>query len=256
MSPSTFPTLDGRPLVLGHRGASAEAPENTLAAFRLAMDQGADGFELDVWRCGSGEAVVIHDEDTARTGQSPASVVRTPLRLLRELDVGRWRGEPFRGERIPTLPEVLDAFPSAVVNVEMKSGLVPDLGLAREVARTLRQHQAEPRVVVSSFHAGLLAAFRALAPDVAAGVLVEPGAIQQAGAAAAIRALRPASIHPARQLVTSERMASWRRAGLRVLVWTVDDPAEVERLASMGVDAVVSNAPGVARDAVRRATGR
>jgi glycerophosphoryl diester phosphodiesterase len=256
VSPPTFPSVIGRPLVLGHRGASADAPENTLAAFRRAMELGADGFELDVWRCGSGEAVVIHDGDAERTGRSRLPVGRTPLSRLRELDVGRWRGEQFQGERIPSLPQVLDAFPSAVVNVEMKSGQVPDLGLAREVARTLRQHRAEPRVVVSSFSAALLAAFRALAPDVAAGYLVAPGTLWQARAAAAIRLLRPAAIHPARQLVTPARVEAWRRAGLHVLVWTVDDPAEVERLAKLGVAAVVSNVPGVTREAVRRATGR
>ena len=256
MSPPTFPSVTGRPLVLGHRGASAEAPENTLAAFRRAIDLGADGFELDVWRCGSGEAVVIHDPDATRTGQSPRRVSRTSLALLRELDVGRWRGEPFRGERIPTLAEVLEAFPSAVVNVELKSGRVPDLGLAREVARTLRQHRAEPRVVVSSFSAALLAAFRVLAPGVAAGYLVAPGTLWQARAAAAVLLLRPAAIHPARQLATPARVEAWGRSGLRVLVWTVDDPADVERLAALGVAAVVSNVPGLAREAVRRATGR
>ena len=248
MSPPTFPSATGRPLVLGHRGASAEAPENTLAAFGRAIDLGADGFELDVWRCGSGEAVVIHDEDAMRTGQSPRRVTRASLPLLREIDVG--------GEPIPTLAEVLEAFPSAVVNVELKSGRVPDLGLAREVARTLRQQQAGPRVVVSSFSAALLAAFRALAPGVASGYLVAPGALWQARAFAAVRLLRPAAIHPARQLVTPARVEAWGRSGLRVLVWTVDDPAEVERLAALGVAAVVSNVPGMAREAVRRATGR
>ena len=248
MSPPTFPSATGRPLVLGHRGASAEAPENTLAAFGRAIDLGADGFELDVWRCGSGEAVVIHDEDAMRTGQSPRRVTRTSLPLLREIDVG--------GEPIPTLAEVLEAFPSAVVNVELKSGRVPDLGLAREVARTLRQQQAGARVVVSSFSAALLAAFRAMAPGVASGYLVAPGALWQARAFAAVRLLRPAAIHPARQLVTPARVEAWGRSGLRVLVWTVDDPAEVERLAALGVAAVVSNVPGMAREAVRRATGR
>src|SRR5512137_2737434 len=126
-----IPVPEGRPLVLGHRGASAEAPENTLAAFRRAMEQGADGFELDVWRCGSGEAVVVHDADTRRTGQAALEVRRTPLPVLRALDVGGWRGDEFRGERIPALGEVLDAFPAAVVNVEMKSGRIPDAGLAR-----------------------------------------------------------------------------------------------------------------------------
>lgn len=255
MHPPSYPSIPGRPLVLGHRGASAEAPENTLAAFRRALELGADGFELDVWRCGTGEAVVIHDADARRTGQSPLRVRDAPLSTLRELDVGRWRGEPFAGERIPTLSEVLEAFPSAVVNVELKSGRVPDPGLAVEVLRTLRQHRAEPRVVVSSFSAALLGAFRSLAPDVATGFLVSPGAIAWARAVAAVRALRPTAVHLARELATAPRLAAWTGAGVKVLVWTVDDPAEVERLAGLGVAALVSNRPGVAREAVRRVSG-
>jgi glycerophosphoryl diester phosphodiesterase len=256
LSPPSYPSVTGRPLVLGHRGASADAPENTLAAFRMALAQGADGFELDVWRCRSGEVVVIHDADAVRTGQSPIGVAGSTLSRLRELDVGRWRGDPFAGERIPTLVEVLEAFPDAVVNVELKSGRVPDLGLAVEVVRTLRQFRAEPRVVVSSFSASLLAAFRSLAGDVATGFLVAPGAIAWARAEAAIRTIRPAAVHLARELATDRRLEAWRAAGVKALVWTVDEPADVERLARLGVAAVVSNRPGVAREAVRRATGR
>ncbi len=255
MRPPSYPSIPGRPLVLGHRGASAEAPENTLAAFRRALELGADGFELDVWRCGSGEAVVIHDADTARTGQLALPVKDSPLPRLRKLDVGRWRGKGFAGERIPTLSDVLLEFPSAVVNVEMKAGMVPDLALAVEVVRTIRQHRAEPRVVVSSFSVSLLGAFRSLAPDVATGFLVAPGAIAWARAATAVRALRPSAIHLARELATPQRIEAWARAGVNVLVWTVDDPDEVERLVRQGVAAVVSNQPGVAREAVRRATG-
>jgi glycerophosphoryl diester phosphodiesterase len=241
--------------VLGHRGASAEAPENTLAAFRRSLELGADGFELDVWRCGTGEAVVIHDADAARTGQAALAVKHAPLTRLRELDVGRWKGEAFTGERIPTLSQVLEAFPAAVVNVELKSGRLPDLGLAVEVVRTLRQHRAEERAIVSSFGAALLGAFRSLAPDVATGFLVAPGAIAWARAAAAVRAIRPSAIHLAREMATAQRVDSWVRSGMNVLVWTVDDPVEAERLARQGVAALVSNRPGLVREAVRRATG-
>jgi glycerophosphoryl diester phosphodiesterase len=255
LSPPSYPSIPGRPLVLGHRGASAEAPENTLAAFRRSLELGADGFELDVWRCGSGEVVVIHDADAARTGQAALVVKETPLPRLRELDVGRWRGEAFAGERIPTLSEVLDGFRAAVVNVELKSGRLPDLGLAVEVVRALRQHRAEDRVIVSSFSAALLGAFRSLAPDVATGFLVAPGATAWARAAAAVRAIRPSAIHLAREMATAGRVDSWTRSGMKVLVWTVDDPAEAERLARQGVAALVSNRPGLVREAVRRATG-
>lgn len=255
MRDPAYPSVAGRPLVLGHRGDSHEAPENTRAAFRLALARGADGFELDVWRCATGEAVVIHDGDAARTGGSPLVVRETPLARLRELDVGRWKGEAFAGERIPTLQEVLVEFPDAFVNVELKSGRIPDPGLAVEVARTLRQQQAEARVVVSSFNPVLLGLFRALAPDVPSGLLTERGAPAWARARMAARVLRPAAMHLPRELADAERIADCRAAGMRVLVWTVDDPAEVERLARLGVAAVVSNRPGVAREAVRAATG-
>src|SRR5512138_3482216 len=112
------PRAPGRPLVLGHRGASADAPENTLAAFRLAMAQGADGVELDVWRCATGEVVVTHDEDTRRVAGASLRVPDAPLAALRALDVGAFAGPRFGGERMPLLSEVLEALPGAVVNVE------------------------------------------------------------------------------------------------------------------------------------------
>ena len=243
----------GRPLVLGHRGASADAPENTLAAFRLALAQGADGFELDVWRCGSGEPVVIHDGTTQRTGGEPLAVRAEPLARLRRLDVGAWKGAAHRGERIPTLAEVLAEFPRALVNVELKSDGTGDPRLAAGVARLLGGAAAE-RVVVSSFDYGLLTAFRLLAPAVSVGLLfaadqpwerrVRLGSL-----------LSPGSVHPQASLCTEARIAAWRRAGLAVCPWTVDDPAEVERLARAGVAGLISNAPGAARQAVRRACG-
>ncbi len=255
MHPPSYPTAPGRPLVLGHRGSSAEAPENTLAAFARALATGADGFELDVWRCRSGEAVVVHDADLARTGQSPLRVADATLARLRELDVGRWRGEAFAGERVPTLDDVLDAFPEALVNVELKGGRVPDAGLAVATLRAIRQFRAEPRVVVSSFSALLLSAFRALAPDVATGFLVDRGALSWARAGLVLRAVGPSALHLAREHATPARVGDLRRRGVPVLVWTVDDPAEVERLAAMGVAAIVSNDPGRAREVVRRVTG-
>src|SRR5512137_245776 len=97
------PRAEGRPLVLGHRGASAEAPENTLASFRLAMERGADGIELDVWRCATGELVVAHDDDLRRVGGSPLVVRNASFAALRAVDVGSWKGEGFRGERVPLL---------------------------------------------------------------------------------------------------------------------------------------------------------
>src|SRR5512140_687268 len=150
MATPTAPRGRGRPLVLGHRGASADAPENTLAAFRLALAQGADGVELDVWRCASGEVVVVHDEDLRRVAGLPVRVPDAPLAELRAADVGAWKGEAFRGERVPLLEEVLAALPAAVVNVELKSR-GRDLRLGDAVAKVIARAGAAARVSVSSF---------------------------------------------------------------------------------------------------------
>lgn len=241
-----------RPLVLAHRGASAEAPENTLAAFRLALEQGADGVELDVWRCATGEVVVHHDADTARTSAAALRVSSASLAELRRLDVGSWKGERFRGERIPLLAEVLEGFPGAVVNVELKSTGVPDLGLARAVARVLRATGAGDRCIVSSFDYAVLAAFRLAAPAVASGVLFAADQRWRTRELVGTRLLRPRAVHPEVGLVTPERARRWAERGLAVNAWTVDEPDEVERLRALGVGAVITNRPGMARAALRR----
>jgi glycerophosphoryl diester phosphodiesterase len=246
-----LPTRPDRPLVLGHRGASATAPENTLAAFTRAMAEGADGVELDAWRCGSGEVVVIHDEETTRTCGEPGRVAALPLGRLRALDAGRWKGERFRGERVPLLTEVFEALPFAVINVELKarSG-EPDAGLASAVARVIADARAGERTIVSSFDYSLLAAFRAAAPRVATGLLFEPAWHRAARVALATAWLVPSAFHPALALCTPERLEAWRAAKRSVVAWTVDDPEDQARLARAGVAGLVSNAPGAARAAV------
>jgi glycerophosphoryl diester phosphodiesterase len=240
-------------LVLGHRGASAEAPENTLSAFRLAMAQGADGVELDVWRCATGEVVVAHDEDLVRVGGNPLRIADAPLSALRGVDVGAWKGDRFRGERIPLLTEVLEALPTAFVNVELKSRGARDLALAHAAAEVIRRARAGERVIVSSFEWRLVAAFRLASPDVATGLLFEDGYAWRLRTFLGVRALRPAAVHPDLALATDARVRRWVARGLAVNVWTVDDPADAVRLARAGATAVITNAPGRVRAALARA---
>jgi glycerophosphoryl diester phosphodiesterase len=252
------PRAEARPLVLGHRGASAEAPENTLAAFRLAMAKGADGVELDVWRCATGELVVAHDEDLRRVGGSPLVLREAPLAALRAIDVGAWKGERFRGERIPLLAEVLEALPTAVVNVELKAARfrLPDVALARGVARTLRELGAEGRAVVSSFDFRLVAAFRAFSPRVPTGLLFEQGHPWRGRVGLAAAVLRPSALNPDLELLTDRRFRRWSAGGRGTVFWTVDAPGDVARLCALGATGLIANDPGAAREAVRRATGR
>jgi glycerophosphoryl diester phosphodiesterase len=242
----------GRPRVLGHRGASADAPENTLAAFRLARAQGADGVELDVWRCRSGEVVVVHDPDLRRVAGSPLRVERATLAELRAHDVGAWKGEVFRGERIPTLSEALAALPGAFVNVELKSEGGRDLRLARAAARAIEAAGAAGRVVVSSFDYRLLVAFRLAAPAVPVGLLFDAETPGRIATWLGLRLLGAAAVHPGRREVTAARAAAWRARGLDVNVWTVDDPEEARRLAALGAAAIITNVPALIRAALDR----
>ncbi len=251
------PRRAGRLLVLGHRGSSASAPENTLAAFAQAWADGADGVELDAWRCATGEVVVIHDEETTRTCGERLSVPEAPLAALRRLDAGSWKGARFRGERIPLLGEVLEALPGAVVNVELKARAGrPDRALAAAVAVSIAGAGAGDRVIVSSFDFGLLRAFRAAAPRVATGLLFEASWHLRLRIPLAAAWLRPSTLHPHLGLCTPVRLAGWRAGGRAVIAWTVDDPAEVGRLARAGVAGLVSNDPGAARRAIETALGR
>ena len=242
-----------RPLILGHRGASATAPENTLAAFSRALAEGADGVELDVWRCATGEVVVIHDGDTARTCGERLRVAESPLAALRRLDAGAWKGARFRGERIPLLSEVLEALPDAVVNVELKGR---DRALAGAVARLVAEAGAGARTLVSSFDFALVAAFRAAAPRVATGLLFAPAWHRPLRVPLAAAWLRPSALHPDLRLCSPRRLAAWRAAGRAVNVWTVDEPDEVRRLARAGVAGLVCNDPGAARRALDAAPGK
>lgn len=236
--------------ILGHRGASDDLPENTLEAFRAALEQGADGVELDVMRCGSGEVVVCHDEWLMRLAGLRWEVARTPWWKLARADVGVHRGRP--SARIPLLTDVLEALPrEAVVNVELKCDAPDDRGLSVEVGRLVEAHGAADRVFVSSFNPLCLLRLARAYPRLRRGLLLDPD-----------RAWLPqvlwtpvvakTSIHPHASAVTAPRVRDWHARGLEIAAWTVNDAAEAERLERLGVDWLITDAPG----ALRRALGR
>jgi glycerophosphoryl diester phosphodiesterase len=227
--------------VIAHRGASADAPENTLAAFRLARAQGADGVELDVMRCKSGEVVVFHDDDLERLGRRPGLVRDTPLGALREIDLGG-------GERIPLLDEVLEELGPLLCNVELKTaptwrGRLVDDGLAAAVAAILRRHDAGARALVSSFDPLLLGRFRLRARAVPTGLLFAADQARPNREAWAAPLLRPTAVHPESLLVDARTVRRWHAHDLAVNVWTVDDPAELRLLVALGVDGLITNRP-------------
>jgi glycerophosphoryl diester phosphodiesterase len=230
------------PLILGHRGAAKERPENTLAAFRRAIEVGADGVEFDVQRTQDGELVVIHDERLDRTTNSTGWVKDHTLAALRKLDAGRWFGPAYRGERIPLLREVLDLVgPAArVINVELKNSRVPYPGMEAQVVEALRHSGVFDRTVVSSFNHESLRRVKALDPTIRTGVLyVIPW---RSPIAKAVR-LGADAIHPSRLAVSRPLVRRAHQAGLRVCAWTVNRPEDFRRTAACGVDAIITDHP-------------
>jgi len=244
MLPAHF-NRTGRPLLWAHRGASAEAPENTLAAFSLALAQGADGVELDAQRCASGEVVVVHDESLARTTGLGTLVTDAPCSVIRTLDAGAWKSARFRGERIPLLAETLEAFPR-LVNVELKCDRADDRGLTAEVVRLVRAARAQDRVLLSSFNLGCLWRARSMAPAIPRALLFE--AEQRWILRSALAPLLGAcAMHPERVLATPERVSRWHKRGYSVACWTVDDPEVAARLHDSGVNGIFTNVPALMR---------
>jgi glycerophosphoryl diester phosphodiesterase len=230
-------------LLLAHRGASADAPENTLSAFRAAAEQGADGVELDVMVCGSGELVVCHDEVLTRLAGLDWVVANTSWERLKTADVGSHLG--FGPERIPLLEEVIDVLPRhMLVNIELKCEDRNDRGLSAKVAAYVRAGKLHDRVVVSSFNP--LCLWRTAAADrsIRRGCLIDPDKsfFWQRALVAPLTA--NFSVHPFFRDCSPERVDGWHAQGRQVAVWTVDDPTHARWLEEMGVDLLITNKPG------------
>jgi glycerophosphoryl diester phosphodiesterase len=239
-------------LILAHRGASADAPENTLAAFAEAVRQGADGVELDVQVCGSGEVVVCHDERLERLARQPWEVRTTPWWKLQRADVGTPLGHA--PARIPLLEEVLQALPAHfLVNIELKCHGVDDGGLARAVAGLVRRLDLAERVVVSSFNPLCLVRLAEAAPGLRRGFLIDPDKPWFPQAYVVSPLVSSHSVHPHHGACTPERVADWRAAGLSVAAWTVDAAERARALQAMGVSYLITNRPRAIREALRTA---
>lgn len=242
------------PCIVAHRGAAAERPENTLAAFRRALEAGADGIECDVQLTRDGEVVVIHDERLERTTDGTGWVRDHTLRELQVLDAGGWFGRRYRGERIPTLHEVLAAAAgrARLINVELKNTRLRYPGLEARVLRLLHRFGVLGTTVVSSFNHASLRRIRDLEPRARIGML--PRALR-APVARALR-LGAEALHPARTEVTARLVRGAHAAGLRVRVWTVNSAEELRRMRAWGVDAVFTDDPAAMVRAVRRGLAR
>ena len=228
--------------IWAHRGASAYAPENSLAAFKLAVEQGADGIELDVQLTADGELVVCHDETIDRTSTGTGAIVDLTLKQLRQYDFSA--GYEGAITRIPTLDEVFDLLDGTEVtlNIELKDSVEPYPGMAQTVVNLVLERGWEERVVISSFNHVSIAEMSAKHVGIPLGVLYEGPLFEPWNYAERIGAQ---ALHPSGYalLIQPETVALAHERGLAVNVWTINDPEHARLCEAIGVDAIITNHP-------------
>ncbi|MFQ5613456.1 MAG: glycerophosphodiester phosphodiesterase, partial [Anaerolineae bacterium] len=213
------------PLNLAHRGASHAAPENTMVAFRLAAELGADGLEVDVQLSRDGEAVVIHDADVSRTTQGRGRVGDLSLDQIRALDAGSHKGGEFAGEGVPTLAQVLEELGQRLLlNIELKTWSLGDTGLEAEVVRLVEDAGLAHRVIISSFNPLALRRVRRLNPNLWRGLLLAPRPPFWLAGPLPRWLARPHALHPHWRAINADWLKREQRRGLAVNIWTCDDP--------------------------------
>ena len=243
----------GRVLNFGHRGARHDAPDNTLAGFELAAEYGADGVELDVHLTADGALVCIHNYTVDETTDGSGTVKEMTLAAIKALDAGSYFDSRFAGQRVPTLPEVFEAFGERLLfNIELKGLWFKPDGLEAAVTDTIVRYGMLERVIVSSFNPARLRRMRRINPAIPLGFLYRKefwpywflGRVLR-------RRLRYEADHPNETLVTPKYMAWARRAGVRVNPWVINDPARMKALRDLGVDMIITDRPDVLRDVLQ-----
>ena len=226
---------------IAHRGASGNAPENTLAAFKKAINIGVDAVELDLHGSADGEVVVIHDSSLDRTTDYRGPINQTSLETIKQADAGGWFAPEFIGEPVPTLAEALECIGRETVAVlEIKDPLI-----AEAVVAKVHETQSLDLTVIISFHTSVLQTVRALAPRIPTGWLIgshnnhaSPEQLcQQLGE------LGSTLLNVNHQLITAEFAYEIRRRGITLWCWTVDDIVRMREMKAFGVQGITSNYP-------------
>lgn len=228
--------------VFAHRGCSRRAPENTMAAFRLAVEAGCHGIETDAHLTADGRIALIHDENTRRTTDGALRVAASVMAELRALDAGAWFDDAFAGERIPELWELLELMQPTgmLLNLELKNNVARYPGLEQAALDELRRFGMLGRAVFSSFNHASMALVKELEPEAETALLYGNILFRTRDYA---RMCSADGIHPIYTAVDKALVSECHAAGLKVRPWTVDDPGEAARLAGLGVDALISNCP-------------
>ena len=254
---STRKEVSNLPLIIGHRGASEHAPENTLAAFKMAIDAGADGIEFDVQLAKDGVPVVIHDATLRRTGLRPNKIADLTAEQLGHIDVGSWfnlkfpkKAKPeFANETVPTLSQVLELTRDfdGLIYIELKVNVPDYVALASTVCQVIRDSPQLSQMIVKSFELGTIPEVRHRLPEVQTAALFEPTIRDYLRRRKYMIALarefgaHQISLH--HSLVTRKLTTLALVAGMPITIWTADDPKWNRRCQKLGIGALITNDP-------------
>lgn len=235
-----------KPLIIGHRGASAVAPENTLAAFREAVNQGCNMVELDVHLSKDDHIIVCHDQTIDRTTNGEGRIRDMTLQELQSYDAGGWFDESFKGERLPTLDEVIELLPAEVwINVEAKNFY--EGRLAEKLVELLHRTNRLSTVVVSSFHHKELVRLKESEPEILIGLLYGRDLYNHVSYARTLP-VPVFSLHPYYKEIPQADIKEARENGIEVYPYTINDAAEMTSLINEGVSGIITDYPDRMRE--------
>ena len=237
------------PLIIAHRGASIYAPENTIAAFELAHQQGAQAVELDAKLSADGHVMVIHDQTVNRTTDGTGKVRDLSLHALKKLDAGIFFGSEFKNEPIPTLDEVFEAVgKKLIINIELTNYATPFDDLPRKTAELVNKYNLADKIFFSTFNPIALFRIRQLLPDVPAGLLLAQGLSGKISQAVTSRFISYQSLHPHYLDMNQDLITKAHRKNQLVFTYTVNIPDDMRQLFKLGVDGIFTDDPPLAQN--------
>lgn len=228
-------------LIIGHRGCSAIAPENTLAALGLAYEMGADGVEFDVKLTRDRQVVLLHDPTVDRTTDGKGSLKDLDLADLQRFDAGSWKNEKYKGEKIPLLAEVFDHFgDKMLLNIEITNYTTPSDGSVDEIFKVIRASGKKMELIFSSFYAKNLRATRSIDPRAKVAQLIMPG-VAGWGQRFMTRANELYAIHPHHLDVNAGYVSAAKKQGKKINVWTVNGEEKILKVLRKNVDGIITD---------------
>lgn len=250
--------VNDTPLIIGHRGAAAVAPENTLASFERAMLDGADGIEFDVRLSSDGVPVVVHDATLTRTASVKSQVGNLPVAELALIDVGSWFTRPhsanpdYSGERLPNLHQVLGMFKqrNSLLYLEMKSE-TGELALPSAVVQAIKNAAMQGKVIVSCFDMSLIREVKRIDNSIRTAALFEPKISRPFDLVRKQKLIDIARANGADEIALHYRLVGHRiverarQLQMQVVIWTVDNPQWIDRARTLGIKALITNNPAI-----------